>query len=155
MKKILVIGSKGFIGTSARLYYESAGYLTYGCDILSDVSDRNYYQVSNKKSCYSDILNLVSPDLCLNASGSARPYFSFKNPLNDYELNVVNVMKILDAIRISSPKTVFINLSSAAVYGTPSKLPVNETQILPLFLPTVGTRNKVKSCVMNTQIFLV
>jgi dTDP-glucose 4,6-dehydratase/UDP-glucose 4-epimerase len=35
-------------------------------------------------------------------------------------------LRILEAIRISNPKTTFINISSAAVYGTPSQLPVNE-----------------------------
>jgi dTDP-glucose 4,6-dehydratase/UDP-glucose 4-epimerase len=52
--------------------------------------------------------------------------FSFENPFMDYELNVINVMRMLEAIRLISRETAFINISSAAVYGTPSRLPVGE-----------------------------
>ena len=127
MKKILIIGSKGFIGSAALRYYKSAGYHTFGCDVISGGNDRDYYKITKDKSEYNEVLKSISPDVCFNASGSANPHLSFENPFKDYELNVVNVIKILEAIRISTPRTIFINISSAAVYGSPHNLPVTET----------------------------
>jgi dTDP-glucose 4,6-dehydratase/UDP-glucose 4-epimerase len=126
MKKILVIGSKGFIGSAALRYYESEGYYVVGCDVVDNGVETDYFKVEKIKPDYNDVLKTVLPDLCLNASGAASVPFSFEHPWIDYELNVINVLRILEAIRISNPKTTFINISSAAVYGTPSQLPVNE-----------------------------
>jgi dTDP-glucose 4,6-dehydratase/UDP-glucose 4-epimerase len=39
------------------------------------------------------------------------------------------VFKILDAIRQTQPSCKFINLSSAAVYGNPCRLPINEEAV--------------------------
>ena len=133
MKKILVIGSMGFIGSAAFRYYESTGYYAVGCDVVGNGGQRDYFKVEKIKPDYNDVLKSVLPDLCLNASGAANVPFSFEHPWTDYELNVINVMKMLEAIRIESPETAFINISSAAVYGTPSRLPVGEdTDVAPI-----------------------
>ena len=58
---------------------------------------------------------------------------SFKDPLFDFNLNVFNVFKILEAIKLFNDKCKFVNLSSAAVYGNPDILPIIETStILPI-----------------------
>ena len=126
MKKILVIGSRGFIGSAAVRYYQNQGYAVTGCDVIEDDKVIDYFKVEIKNPTYQAVFEKVSPDFCLNASGAASVPFSFDHPLTDYELNVINVMRMLEAIRISNPKTTFINISSAAVYGTPSQLPVSE-----------------------------
>jgi dTDP-glucose 4,6-dehydratase/UDP-glucose 4-epimerase len=48
--------------------------------------------------------------------------------MRDYYLNTVNVFKILSAIKQFQPDCRFVNLSSAAVYGNPSLLPIKETE---------------------------
>ena len=126
MKQILVIGSKGFIGSAAVRYYESRGYTVTGCDIIENDKAVGYYKVQSNEPDYHRVFQQVSPDICLNASGAANVPLSFDDPLMDYQLNVINVLKIVEAIRIESPGTAFINISSAAVYGTPSHLPVSE-----------------------------
>ena len=45
----------------------------------------------------------------------------------DFDLNTINVFKILEAIRVYNPNCFFINFSSAAIYGNPEKLPVVES----------------------------
>tara|TARA_Y100000590_G_scaffold470346_1_gene663991 strand:- start:9882 stop:10787 length:906 start_codon:yes stop_codon:yes gene_type:complete len=126
MKKILVIGSMGFIGSAALRYYKSKGYYVVGCDVLDNAGETNYFKVKKIKPNYKDLLKVVLPDLCLNASGAASVPFSFENPTIDYELNVINVLRILEAIRENSSETALINISSAAVYGTPSESPISE-----------------------------
>ena len=133
MKKILVIGSEGFIGSSAVRYYKNQGYAVTGCDVIENDKVIDYYKVESKDPTYHTIFEKVAPDYCLNASGAASVPFSFHDPMIDFELNVINVLKMLDAIRIENPETAFINISSAAVYGTPSKLPLSENaDVIPI-----------------------
>jgi dTDP-glucose 4,6-dehydratase/UDP-glucose 4-epimerase len=126
MKKILVVGSAGFIGSAAIRFYKSKGYHVIGCDVAENDKEIDYFNVESKEPNYYKVFQQVSPDICLNASGAASVPFSFDDPLIDYQLNVINVIRMLEAIKISSPKTKLINISSAAVYGTPLQLPVSE-----------------------------
>ena len=116
----------GFIGSAAVVYYKNQGYAVTGCDVIENNKAIDYFKVECKDPTYHTIFEKVSPDYCLNASGAASVPFSFHDPMIDFELNVINVLKMLEAIRIESPETAFINVSSAAVYGTPSQLPVSE-----------------------------
>jgi dTDP-glucose 4,6-dehydratase/UDP-glucose 4-epimerase len=51
----------------------------------------------------------------------------------DFELNSLNVIKILEGIRSYNQCCKFINISSAAVYGNPKILPIKETgELLPV-----------------------
>ena len=114
-------------------YYKGQGYAVSGCDVIENEKTVDCFKVESKHPDYQTLFEKVSPNYCLNASGAANVPFSFENPLMDYELNVINVMKMLEAIRIESPETAFINISSAAVYGTPSRLPVGEdTDVAPI-----------------------
>ncbi len=128
--KILVIGAKGFIGSNSTLFFKEKKYTVVEADILN-ISKNDYYSLQNVS--FEEIIKIEKPDLCLNASGAANVQFSYENPVLDYELNVYNVSKILWAIKKHQPNCKFINLSSAAVYGAPKKLPISEkSEIRPL-----------------------
>lgn len=163
-KKILVIGSKGFIGSHLFRFFASKDeFDVYGCDIVpNDESSANReppsvtacadsasYDLSKTptldssrarfgfSSHYFCITNPANPDyeaifgaedfsVIINCSGSANVGDSFLQPLNDFSLNTLNVMRMLEAIRKKVPRALFVNLSSAAVYGNPSVLPITE-----------------------------
>ena len=116
----------GFVGSAAMRYYKDQGYVVTGCDVIDNDKTADFIKVERKNPDYRTVFERISPDFCLNASGAANVPFSFENPFMDYELNVINVMRMLEAIRLISRETAFINISSAAVYGTPSRLPVGE-----------------------------
>lgn len=123
--KILIIGSKGFIGSHCVDYFESKGFEVFQADI-NELAEANYYKIELQNSDFSLPFKEYQFDVCINASGSAHVGFSFENPSKDFELNVVNVQKILVAIRDYNSDCKFINFSSAAVYGNPQILPINE-----------------------------
>lgn len=50
-----------------------------------------------------------------------------KNPREDFHVNTVLTLEMLDALRRYTPQTRFILLSSAAVYGNPASLPIKES----------------------------
>jgi UDP-glucose 4-epimerase len=125
--KILVIGSKGFIGSHVAYLFSAAyGYDVHECDVVVDYGKSNYYLIDATNADYHQIFRQTLFDVCVNCAGAASVSDSILNPLRDYTLNTYNVFKILDAIRIYQPGCRFINLSSAAVYGNPSRLPVPE-----------------------------
>jgi dTDP-glucose 4,6-dehydratase/UDP-glucose 4-epimerase len=86
----------------------------------------NYFVVTKENSNFETIFATQQFDICINASGSAHVGFSFENPAIDYELNTLNVQKILVALHKYNPTCKLINFSSAAVYGNPQKLPISE-----------------------------
>lgn len=127
--KILIIGSKGFIGSHAFSYF-SQKYKVWGADIVNDYNEINYFQVDATNADFNPIFAHQQFEVCINCSGAASVPLSIENPLRDFELNTHNVYKILNAIKKYSPNCKFINLSSAAVYGNPEKLPISEEQTL-------------------------
>jgi len=133
--KILVIGSKGFIGQHALDYFRAKGHDVLGCDVVTDYEDLNYIQIDATNSDYHFIFENHAIDVCLNCSGAASVPLSLQFPLKDFTLNTLNVFKILDAVRTLRPECKFLNLSSAAVYGNPTALPITETSFLKPLSP--------------------
>lgn len=132
MTKVLIIGSKGFIGSHTTQYFKK-NYEVWECDVVTDYANPQYYLVDATNADYSEIFREQQFDACINCSGAASVPDSLNNPARDYHLNVTNVFKLLDAIRLFNPDCKFINLSSAAVYGNPDSLPVSEkNSIQPL-----------------------
>lgn len=131
--KILIIGSKGFIGSHCLANFKSKGHTVFGCDVIVDYNSENYFLIDATNSQYYEIFESNFFDVCVNCSGAANVQDSIRNPQRDFQLNTVNVFNLLNAIRVYNPTCKFINLSSAAVYGHPQKLPLTEDQpLLPI-----------------------
>ena len=124
--KILVIGSKGFIGFNTMEYFKNQNFNVLGCDVVTDYVSKDYFQIDATNSDFHSLFEKHQFDACFNCSGAASVGLSIEFPLKDFNLNTLNVFKILEAIRIYQPSCKFINLSSAAVYGNPTQLPIKE-----------------------------
>lgn len=125
--KILVVGSKGFIGSHCVDYF-SHEHEVWGCDVVLDYNTPRYISIDSVDSDFLGIFQLHQFDVCINCSGAANVPFSLQKPFNDFKLNTLNVFKLLEAIRLHAPSCKFITMSSAAVYGNPEFLPIVETQ---------------------------
>lgn len=127
--KLLIVGSMGFIGSHAIKYFSTFnGFECWGCDIIEATNLSNYYNLNTVP--IEEIIKTNDYQICINCSGAANVPYSFSNPFIDFSLNTLNVVKILEAIRLYSPNIKFINMSSAAVYGNPQKLPIHENSRL-------------------------
>lgn len=133
MRKVLIVGSKGFIGQHLRSYLERKGLIVWGADVVVDYTDPKYFLIDASNSDFREAFESEEYDTCINCSGAASVSDSLHHPLRDYSLNTVNVFKILETIRTLQPQCRFLNLSSAAVYGNPDRLPVTEgTPVSPV-----------------------
>lgn len=127
--RILIVGCKGFIGSHALLYYRDKGIDAYGCDVGVDYADPKYFQISPVLLGFDEVFAKIEFEVCINCSGASSVPGSFQLPARDLLLNVQNVSFLLDAIRKFSPNCRFVNLSSAAVYGSTTCLPIKEETI--------------------------
>ncbi|MDP4201576.1 MAG: GDP-mannose 4,6-dehydratase [Bacteroidota bacterium] len=126
----LIIGSKGFIGSHLMAHLINRGEKVWGADVIVDYTDaERYFLVDASNSDFHSIFENQHFDICVNCSGAASVPDSIQHPMRDYYLNAVNVFKILDSIRIYQSDCKFINLSSAAVYGNPTSLPIREDTV--------------------------
>jgi UDP-glucose 4-epimerase len=133
--KILIIGVNGFIGSNAAFFFSKKGYDISGCDVVGEKAPmhKSFFLIEPQRSDFESIFRKGQYNVCINASGSAHVGYSFDDPEKDFELNVLNVNRLLVAIRKHNPKCKFINFSSAAVYGNPVRLPITEDmEVKPL-----------------------
>jgi len=132
--KILIIGSEGFIGGHLKRFFSNL-HEVYGGDVQDFGSSENYFRLDKQNSDFEVLFSKIKFDVCINASGNGSVPISLNKPVFDFELNVTNTIKILDAIRIHNPECKYINLSSAAVYGNPVDLPIKEISDLKPLSP--------------------
>ncbi|UFH30874.1 NAD-dependent epimerase/dehydratase family protein [Chryseobacterium sp. C-71] len=154
--KILIIGSKGFIGSHAYHYFSRKHPETFGADVSVDYADNNYFNIDSTNSDYNDIFENHQFDVCINCSGAASVPDSLVHRLRDFTLNAQNVFKILDAIKKNNPLCKFINLSSAAVYGNPTNLPIKECDAISPVSP-YGFHKKIAEEILEEfhQLFQI
>jgi len=129
VKKILVTGASGFIGS--RIYNK---FINEGYEVCGWSRDKNtdYVQVNllNKQVIRSALLSF-RPDIVIHCAGSADVGKSVQNPDKDYEGNVTvthNLLFGLHEVNLDNVKVVF--MSSAGVYGNPMSLPITENMPL-------------------------
>lgn len=127
--KILIIGAKGFIGVHCVTHFTST-HEVWQCDVVTDYVSEKYIVVDVTNANYNEIFQTNTFDVCINCSGAANVSDSIKNPQRDFMLNTVNVFNQLEAIRRYNPNCKYINFSSAAVYGNPEYLPIDENHPL-------------------------
>ncbi|MEZ4874058.1 MAG: NAD-dependent epimerase/dehydratase family protein [Flavobacteriaceae bacterium] len=131
---ILIIGSKGFIGSHCVQYFSQSAEV-WECDVVTDYVNQRYFLIDATNANFEEVFQSQPFDVCINCSGAANVSDSIKNPQRDFMLNVTNVFKQLDAIRKYQPQCKYLNLSSAAVYGNPVQLPIDETHPLQPISP--------------------
>jgi UDP-glucose 4-epimerase len=122
---ILVIGSNGFIGSHVSMFLKSKGYRVVEADIIS--TNAHTFILQPDLSNLAQLFTSQQFDCCINASGSSTVSYSIAHEAQDLVLNYNNVAAILSCIKNYQPSCRLINLSSAAVYGNPTRLPVRET----------------------------
>jgi UDP-glucuronate 4-epimerase len=139
MKKVLVTGAAGFIGShlSKRLLKE--GYEVVGIDNINDYYDVNlklsrlellqdkerfmFEKVSlENKEAMESIFSNYKPDIVVNLAAQAGVRYSLENPQAYIESNVVGFTNILEGCRHYNVEQL-IYASSSSVYGANTSLP--------------------------------
>tara|TARA_Y100001936_G_C16080003_1_gene677006 strand:+ start:1192 stop:2100 length:909 start_codon:yes stop_codon:yes gene_type:complete len=128
-KKILVTGGNGFIGSNLinNLKKTDAEIHNLGRQKVSNVSVDNYFSIDITKTTEFDTLS-ESYDTIYHCAGSSNVQYSVSHPINDFEINALGALNILEYARRTRSKK-FILLSTVSVYGKCNDLPLNESLI--------------------------
>ena len=132
--KLLVLGSEGFIGNYCITHFLSKGHEVAGADLFEQPRmPYDYRRISRLSSELDELLRERSFDAVINAAGSANVPFSMTHPVLDFESNCLDTLQVLDGIRQHQHNCKYLHISSAAVYGNPTRLPVaEEDRAMPL-----------------------
>ncbi len=127
--KILIIGSRGFVGASFGYFAAAAGHEVLGISRSSQPDPGwpgRHRQADAAQTDLAPVIRDFTPDLLLQAAGSASVGASLADPVGDFRATAVTLTNVLDSVRRSGREPLIVFPSSAAVYGNPASLPVAE-----------------------------
>ncbi|MDQ2870700.1 MAG: GDP-mannose 4,6-dehydratase [Acidobacteriota bacterium] len=138
MGPVLVTGGAGFIGShlvealvARRVAVTVADDLSWGRrEDLGELSER--IEIVPIDLCRGDLDSLLSGrgfTHIFHLAGHANVAESVRAPRMDFERNGVATFELLEAVRRASPRSAFLQASSAAVYGHGSGGPMREGDV--------------------------
>ena len=132
MKKVLITGGAGFIGSHLCNYYLSQNYFVHCMDNFSSGNHNNIKKYLNDKRFkviehdISDPLKIKNDyDYILNFACPASPKYYLANPLSTAKASVNGIQNILNFV-IQNNST-FLHASTSEVYGDPFEHPQKES----------------------------
>ena len=149
MKKCLVTGGAGFIGSNLVDKLVDLGHEVVVLDNLVTGQIKNLARVNNKISFYKINIFSCKDELLekyfnkvnwvFHLAGLADIVPSIKNPEDYFNTNVAGTLKILQAAKKSNIKK-FIYAASASCYGIPKKFPTSESHGIDTKYPYALTK---------------
>jgi CDP-paratose 2-epimerase len=136
--RVLVTGSSGLIGSAAVEFFDALGASTMGidnnlrADFFGPMGDTTWNRVRLQQSCPSfshidldirdrgglfDLAAQHEFDLVVHAAAQPSHDLAARRPFDDFEVNAVGTLNMLEAMRRYWPDSVFIHVSTNKVYG--------------------------------------
>jgi CDP-paratose 2-epimerase len=148
MKKLLVTGSSGLIGSEVCVHFAGLGWEIHGADnngravFFGPNGDTRWNQSRLQEQLPSfvhhevdirdrngvlGLLETVRPDAIVHTAAQPSHDLAAKMPFADFDTNAVGTMNMLEATRQFAAESPFVHMSTNKVYGdTPNYLPLKE-----------------------------
>jgi CDP-paratose 2-epimerase len=150
MKRALITGSSGLIGSEAVGFFDERGFRVVGVDnnmrrdFFGQAGDTTWNLERLRRTAKhfehreldirdrDGILDLVAelrPDLLVHCAAQPSHDLAASRPFDDFEVNAVGTLNLLEAARRSCPESPFVFLSTNKVYGdAPNELELVELE---------------------------
>lgn len=150
MKKLLVTGSSGLIGSEVVDYFCKEGWQVYGIDnnqradffgiagdtrwnqmrLLATHKNFRHYELDIRdRSGVLACIEAVRPDMLVHTAAQPSHDLAASRPFDDFDVNAVGTLNLLEASRRYVPETVFVHMSTNKVYGDrPNTIPLKELE---------------------------
>ena len=148
MKRLLVTGSSGLIGSEVCGHFAAAGWEVHGLDnngraaFFGPAGDTRWNQRRLERELAgfrhheadvrdrAAVLRLVAdvrPDAVVHAAAQPSHDLAARVPFEDFDTNAGGTLNLLEATRRHAPDAAFVHLSTNKVYGdAPNELPLVE-----------------------------
>ena len=163
MKKILITGGAGFIGSHTVVELQQKGYEVFIVDNLSnsnpDVID-NIAKITGVKPVFGKVDVAVKDELfgflkqhpgiesVIHFAASKAVGESVEQPLKYYRNNINGLINVLEAMKEFGIKNLVFS-SSCTVYGQPEKLPVTENSPIQPALSPYGNTKQINEEIIH------
>src|SRR4028119_749227 len=138
MRKIIVTGSSGLIGSEVVEHYCQNGWKVYGIDnkmranFFGPNGDTRWNQkkllakynnFEHKELDIRDRNNVlrtikeINPDAIVHTAAQPSHDLAASRPFDDFDVNAVGTLNLLEATRQGCPEAVFVHMSTNKVYG--------------------------------------
>ena len=150
MSTMVVTGSNGLIGSEIVRHFDELGWLVAGvdnnlrADFFGPDGDTRWNQRRLELECRGfshheldirdreSVLALVAdlrPELVVHAAAQPSHDLAARRPFDDFDVNAVGTLNLLEACRRAAPEAVFVHMSTNKVYGDrPNSLPLQELE---------------------------
>ncbi len=148
MKRVLVTGSSGLIGSEAAAFFDHRGWEVHGVDNnmrrdffgpdgdttwnlerLRGITTRfTHYPLDIRdRAAMADLVARLAPDLLIHSASQPSHDLAKDRPFDDFDVNAAGTLNLLEAVRRHCPESPFIFMSTNKVYGdAPNELPLAE-----------------------------
>ncbi len=138
MKKLLVTGSSGLIGSEVVRHFDKLGWKVYGidnnlrADFFGTKGDTRWNQQQLLEECENfdhieldirdrkAVLHLfekLRPDFIAHAAAQPSHDLAASRPFDDFDVNAVGTLNLIEAARQFCPESPFAHMSTNKVYG--------------------------------------
>jgi CDP-paratose 2-epimerase len=150
VKKLLVTGSSGLIGSEVAVFFNQIGWEIHGIDnnlrrhffgpqgdtawnrdrLLSSLKHFYHYEVDIRdRDRLLSTVTEVGPDAIIHTAAQPSHDLAASRPFDDFDVNAVGTLNLLEAARRTCPEAPFVHMSTNKVYGDgPNRLPLDEKQ---------------------------
>lgn len=150
MKKMLVTGSSGLIGSEVCLFFSSIGYHIHGIDnnqrsiffgpqgdtrwnqkrLQDSIENFDHHEIDIRdREGLAKLIEEIKPDVIVHTAAQPSHDRAAAIPFDDFDTNAVGTLNLLEAARKYCPESPFIHMSTNKVYGdAPNSLPLVEME---------------------------
>ncbi len=150
MKKILVTGSSGLIGSEVCLYFAAEGWQIHGIDnnqravFFGPRGDTRWNQHRLEQAIQGfvhheldirdrqgvlDLMKQLRPDAIVHTAAQPSHDLAASIPFADFDTNAVGTLNLLESARQFAPEAPFASMSTNKVYGdAPNELALKELE---------------------------
>jgi len=150
MKKLLVTGSSGLIGSEVVSHFDRLGWQVHGidnnmrADFFGPQGDTRWNQYRLQATCrqfthheldvrdrqaVAKCIEELRPDAIVHTAAQPSHDLAARRPFDDFDVNAVGTLNLLESVRRSTPDSVFVFMSTNKVYGdAPNELPLQERE---------------------------
>lgn len=150
MKKLIVTGSSGLIGSEVVTFFSNNGWKVYGidnnmrADFFGPQGDTRWNQRRLEKELKHFVhteldirdrnqvlafLKQIRPDAIVHAAAQPSHDLAASRPFDDFDVNANGTLNLLEASRQTNPEVPFVHMSTNKVYGdAPNELNLVEKE---------------------------